>query len=104
MADDHDRPPLNAARTALVAAGVALVATPPATGQRRASSPLTARLTAALAVPGLDPHRTGAIAIDLDTGRVVFARMEIGDAASDTPGGRAARDALLAELPSMARP
>jgi len=36
-------------------------------------------------------------------GRVVFARLEIGDAASDTPGGKAARDALLADLPGMAR-
>ncbi len=37
-------------------------------------------------------------------GRIVFARLELGDHASDTPGGRAARDALLAELPSVARP
>lgn len=36
-------------------------------------------------------------------GRVVFARMEVGDRASDTPGGMAARAALLAALPGMAR-
>jgi beta-lactamase class D len=37
-------------------------------------------------------------------GRVVFARLEIGDAPSDTPSGWAARDAFLAALPSVARP
>ncbi|MCG5242735.1 class D beta-lactamase [Azospirillum doebereinerae] len=36
-------------------------------------------------------------------GRVVFARLEIGDRPSDTPSGMAARAALLAELPGMAR-
>jgi D-alanyl-D-alanine carboxypeptidase/D-alanyl-D-alanine-endopeptidase (penicillin-binding protein 4) len=45
-----------------------------ATPARAADPTLAARLTRALAVPHVDPARTAALAVDLRTGAVVFAR------------------------------
>jgi serine-type D-Ala-D-Ala carboxypeptidase/endopeptidase (penicillin-binding protein 4) len=45
-----------------------------AAGARAADPPLSARLARALAVPHVDHARSGAVAVDLTTGEVVFAR------------------------------
>jgi D-alanyl-D-alanine carboxypeptidase/D-alanyl-D-alanine-endopeptidase (penicillin-binding protein 4) len=58
--------------TPLLALAVAL---PPAAATARAADPaLSARLGRALAVPHIDHARSGAVAVDLATGEVVFAR------------------------------
>jgi D-alanyl-D-alanine carboxypeptidase/D-alanyl-D-alanine-endopeptidase (penicillin-binding protein 4) len=57
--------------TPLLALAVALA---PATTARAAEPALSARLARALAVPHVDHARSGAVAVDLATGEVVFAR------------------------------
>jgi D-alanyl-D-alanine carboxypeptidase/D-alanyl-D-alanine-endopeptidase (penicillin-binding protein 4) len=57
--------------TAVLALALAAATAEPA---RAARPTLPARLAAALAVPGLDHSRSAALAVDLRTGRVVFAR------------------------------
>jgi D-alanyl-D-alanine carboxypeptidase/D-alanyl-D-alanine-endopeptidase (penicillin-binding protein 4) len=56
-----------------LAVACALAAAPPAEA-RRDAPPLAERLAAALRVPHVDPRRTAALAVDLATGHVVFAR------------------------------
>jgi D-alanyl-D-alanine carboxypeptidase/D-alanyl-D-alanine-endopeptidase (penicillin-binding protein 4) len=58
--------------TPLLALAVAL--TPAAATARAADQELSARLARALAVPHIDHSRSGAVAVDLATGEVVFAR------------------------------
>jgi D-alanyl-D-alanine carboxypeptidase/D-alanyl-D-alanine-endopeptidase (penicillin-binding protein 4) len=58
--------------TALLA--LALVVGPAGTPARAAEAPLSTRLARALAVPHVDHARSGVVAVDLQTGQVVFAR------------------------------
>ena len=58
-----------------VALALALAVAGPAQAGRE-TAPLGARLAKALRVPHVDPSRTGALAVDLVTGEVVFARNE----------------------------
>jgi D-alanyl-D-alanine carboxypeptidase/D-alanyl-D-alanine-endopeptidase (penicillin-binding protein 4) len=66
------RSPTLAVLSPLVA--VALALAPTAAAERSAEGPLSARLARALAVPHVDQARSGAVAVDLATGEVVFAR------------------------------
>ena len=65
------RGPRRSLAVAAVASLAALAAAAPA-GQA-ASASLATRLAAALAAPGVDPSRTGALVVDLRSGRTVFA-------------------------------
>jgi D-alanyl-D-alanine carboxypeptidase/D-alanyl-D-alanine-endopeptidase (penicillin-binding protein 4) len=56
---------------AVAVAAVALAATGTAVAQNRAPA---ASLASALAAPGLDPTRSAALAVDLDTGRVLYSQ------------------------------
>ena len=61
-------------RRALFATLVALVPALAGGSARAAEAPLPTRLARALAVPHVDHTRSGAVAVDLATGRVIFAR------------------------------
>lgn len=61
-------------RRALLAAGLVLVLAPGAAAGRSADGPLSTRLARALAVPHVDHTRSGAVAVDLATGEIVFSR------------------------------
>jgi D-alanyl-D-alanine carboxypeptidase/D-alanyl-D-alanine-endopeptidase (penicillin-binding protein 4) len=57
--------------------------------------PLATRLASALAVPGASPRTTGAVAVDLLTGRTVFARNP------DTPLAPASNEKLLVSYAAL---
>ncbi len=59
---------------AVCAVVLAVSAPTSARGSQGRASSLQADLARALAAPGVDPMRTGALAVDLRTGRVVFQR------------------------------
>jgi serine-type D-Ala-D-Ala carboxypeptidase/endopeptidase (penicillin-binding protein 4) len=81
-------------RRSLVAALAAAVAfVPVATGASRL--PLTARLAHALEVPSLDAQSSGAIAVDLTTGGVVFERN------ADTPLAPASNEKLPVTIAAL---
>ncbi len=53
---------------------LALAAATPAASARAGEVPLTARLAQALAVPNVNHRRSAAVVVDLEAGRVIFAR------------------------------
>jgi D-alanyl-D-alanine carboxypeptidase/D-alanyl-D-alanine-endopeptidase (penicillin-binding protein 4) len=61
-------------RRLLLAVALALSLAPCAAAGRATEGPLTTRLARALAVPHIDHARSGAVAVDLATGEIVFAR------------------------------
>jgi serine-type D-Ala-D-Ala carboxypeptidase/endopeptidase (penicillin-binding protein 4) len=66
--------PISRAVLAATLVAVALTLAPGTTAGSPADRPLSTRLARALAVPHIDHARSGAVAVDLTTGEVVFAR------------------------------
>ena len=63
-----------AALAALASSAAAIASPTQRVVNQQPASPLGTRLARALAAPGLDPCRTSVLAVDLRTGRVVFAQ------------------------------
>ena len=66
--------PVRLRLVAVAVAAAATLAAPGSAARNHAAASLSARLAAALAVRGTDAGRSGAVAVDLRTGDIVFAR------------------------------